>query len=33
LEQLQKDIEKLSTKRPIMIVDQNRYWWTNFSTF
>jgi hypothetical protein len=26
LEQLQKDIEKLSTKRPIMIVDQNRYW-------
>eukprot|EP00750_Incisomonas_marina_P001605 INCI11346.1.p2 GENE.INCI11346.1~~INCI11346.1.p2 ORF type:complete len:246 (-),score=52.71 INCI11346.1:280-1017(-) len=26
LEQLQKDIEKLSTKRPIMIVDSNPYW-------
>lgn len=26
LEQLQKDIEKLSTKRPIMIVDHNPYW-------
>ena len=26
LEQLQKDIEKLSTKRPIMIVESNPYW-------
>lgn len=26
LAQLQKDIEKLSTKRPIMIVDHNPYW-------
>lgn len=26
LEQLQKDIEKLSTKRPIMIVDSYSYW-------